>query len=284
MDRAQGVRKNPRGYSLILPDKNQAERRLNLAVSLAKDVGIYQLARLGSTLNIRTKSSPVDFVTEVDTNSQRIIVDELAKQFPTDKILAEEEDLTETNISEGWSWIIDPLDGTTNYTHGFPMFSVSIGIYHNLLPQAGVIYLPVLNEAFTAIKGNGAFLNGKQIHVSSNSELKTCMLSTGFPYDKATSKDNNVDHFISILKETHAVRRVGSAAIDLAFVACGRYDGYWELKLKPWDVSAGALLITEAGGIITNFPENKKSFDIFNSHILATNGKIHDHIIQILGG
>lgn len=262
---------------------DELHKRLELAVSMAMRASEYQLSKMGEPFNVQTKSSPIDLVTEVDTKSQEIILEGIKKAFPTDTILAEEGDYTNSDINKGWSWIIDPLDGTTNYTHQFPFFCVSIGIYHDLKPQSAVIHIPITGETFTAIKDQGAWLNGNPISVSNRRDMETCLLATGFPYDKANSAEDNMDYFERIIKVTHGIRRLGSAAIDLAYVACGRLDGYWELKLKPWDTSAGALLISEAGGRITNFPAND-SLNLFNSYVLATNGIIHDNMLKLLGG
>ncbi len=261
----------------------ESDNRLSLAIDTAKKVGGYQVTKLGEEIKISTKSSPIDLVTEVDIKSQEMIVGSIQRDFPDDKILAEEGVFTKTDIGDGWSWIVDPLDGTTNYSHGFPIFCVSIGIYYQMRPKLGIIYAPFFDELFVAKKDCGAFLNDKKISVSDHSNLITSMLATGFPYDKATSKHDNIDYFSRIIKQTHAIRRLGSAALDLAFVACGRLDGYWELKLKPWDVAAGFLILTEAGGKITNI-KSDTDYNIFNGELLATNGtEIHDQLNQILG-
>jgi myo-inositol-1(or 4)-monophosphatase len=264
-------------------DHNENQQRLNLATNLAIRTGKYQVSMMDKPISVQTKSSPIDLVTEVDINSQEMVITHIKESYPNDSILAEEGDYTNNDIKSGWSWIIDPLDGTTNYTHQFPLFCVSIGIYYDLQPQYAVIHIPVSGETFTAVKNEGACLNGKRIHVTDKNHMVSCLLATGFPYDKANGADDNMDYFKRVIKLTHGIRRLGSAAIDLAYVACGRIDGYWELKLKPWDISAGALIVTEAGGRVTNFPAHD-SLDLFNSHVLATNNVIHDDMLELLGG
>lgn len=177
-------------------------------------------------------------------------------------------------------WIIDPLDGTTNYAHRFPVFCVSIALEVSGRITLGVIYDPMRGEMFSAIKGKGAALNGKKITVSSERELDKSLLSTGFPYDIRESEENNLDHFSRFITKAQAVRRCGSAAIDFCYVACGRFDGFWELKLAPWDVAAGVLIVEEAKGRISDF--RGYEFSIYDKEILASNSLIHDQMIAVL--
>ncbi|MDP3017736.1 MAG: inositol monophosphatase family protein, partial [Deltaproteobacteria bacterium] len=179
-----------------------------------------------------------------------------------------------------WRWIIDPLDGTINYYRGFPFFSVSIGLEEDGEVILGVVYIPVLDELFVAQKGEGAFLNGKRISVSQTDQLKRSFLATGFPYDVQERPEYYLRYFHQFIRQTFAIRRPGSAAIDLCYVAAGRFDGFWELKLHPWDVAAGILLITEAGGKATGFKGQPLS--IYAEETLASNGLIHEQMLQAI--
>ena len=220
--------------------------QLEIAVEAAHLAGGYQRHRFSSPLEIGMKGDK-DLVTEVDRESERLIVSHLRQSLPAYNIVAEEGEYPQGESS--YRWIIDPLDGTTNYAHGFPWFCVSIGLELAGEIVVGVIYNPMHDELFTAIKDGGAFLNGRKLHVSSRSPLKNTLLGTGFPYDCASDPANNFDHFICFQKAARGIRRAGAAALDLAYVAAGRLDGFWELKLKPWDVAAGSLMVREAGGV-----------------------------------
>jgi len=220
----------------------------------------------------------IDIVTNYDRISQQKIFDILASHFPEHDFLAEE-DLCEEKGSP-YRWIIDPIDGTTNFAHTFPVFCVSIALEKNGEILVGVIYDPVRDELFSAVKDQGASLNGHTVRVSKADDLDKSLLSTGFPYDIRESKQNNLDHFVNFATRSQAVRRLGSAAIDLCYVACGRFDGFWEIKLNPWDVAAGALIVSEAGGWVTDFSGNKCS--IYGAEILASNGLIHDQMQAVL--
>ena len=220
----------------------------------------------------------INLVTEMDTRSERIIVEMLRASFPDHGIIAEEE--TKIQTGSGYRWIIDPLDGTTNYAHGYPCFSVSIALEHEGDAIAGVVYDPMREELFSARKGGGASLNGKPIRVSAADTLIKSLLATGFPYDRKTSDKNNLDYFHELLMASQEVRRDGSAALDLCSVAAGRFDGFWELKLKPWDVAAGSLIVLEAGGMVTDLSQN--AFDINAEEVLASNGRIHRQMAEVL--
>ncbi len=220
----------------------------------------------------------VDLVTNFDEQSQRMIFKYLSAIFPEHSFLAEE-GLSQAKKSE-FQWIIDPLDGTTNYAHRFPIFTVSIALEAKGEVVIGVVYDPMREETFSAARGEGAFLNGKKINVSSVDDLNRGLLATGFPYDIRVSEANNIVHFNNFLTRAQAVRRCGSAALDLCYVACGRFDGFWELKLKPWDMAAGALLVQEAGGRVTGF--RNKEFSLSSSEILASNGLIHQQMVEVL--
>ncbi len=220
----------------------------------------------------------INLVTEMDLRSERAVVAILRAAFPEHGILAEEG----TNIQNGsgFTWIIDPLDGTTNYAHGYPCFSVSIALVRNGAPEVGVVFDPMRDELFSAQNGQGAFLNGRQIRVSGHDKLINSLLATGFPYDRRESEKNNLDYFHDLLMASQEVRRDGSAALDLCSVACGRFDGFWELKLKPWDTAAGSLIVREAGGMVNDFTGGRSG--LYDDEILASNGRIHEQMLEIL--
>jgi len=221
----------------------------------------------------------VDLVTPFDTKAQRTILDHLSSFFPDHGYLAEE-GLSQNKGAE-MRWIIDPLDGTTNYAHHFPVFTISIALERRSEIVLGLVYDPMREEMFSALKGKGAFLNDKKISVSDIDELDKSLLATGFPYDVRVNQENNVSHFNNFIIRAQGIRRCGSAAMDLCYVACGRFDGFWELKLKPWDVAAGTLIVQEAGGQVSDFRGGE--FSIFGSEVLATNGAIHQQMVEILG-
>ncbi|MFB0564794.1 MAG: inositol monophosphatase family protein [Candidatus Aminicenantaceae bacterium] len=230
------------------------------------------------------KESKIDFkgvinlVTHFDTLSQRMILERISSNFPDHDFLAEE-GLSKKEGAE-FRWLIDPLDGTTNFAHRFPVFCVSIALEKKGEVVLGVVYDPMREEMFWALKSGGALLNGKRISVSAVDDLDKSLVATGFPYDIRESKVNNIDHFNNFAIRVQAIRRCGSAAIDLCYVACGRFDGYWELKLNPWDVAAGVLIAEEAGGLISDF--QNREYSIFGVEILATNGLIHQQMLDVL--
>lgn len=253
------------------------QQYLDAAVEAARIAGTYQRSRFASSLDVELKGDK-DLVTEVDKESERLIVGHLRSLFPDHNVIAEEGDYPQN--SSAFRWIIDPVDGTTNYAHSFPWFCSSIGLQQDGELVVAVIYNPIHDELFTATKGGGAFLNGRRLSVSNSAPLKSTLLGTGFPYDCASDPANNFDSFIAFQKAAHGIRRAGAAALDLACVAAGRLDGFWELKLKPWDVAAGVLLVLEAGGIVTTF--DGSAYDVFNDRIVASNGLIHDEMITML--
>lgn len=220
----------------------------------------------------------VDLVTQYDLKSERFITGQIARTFPDHSILAEEGG--ETPNKSSCTWIIDPLDGTTNYAHGYPAFCVSIGLEIDGGPALGVVYDPVHDELFHAASGQGAYLNKKRIHVSDENRLSRALLATGFPYDIAESNVDNLDNFARMYKTAQGIRRGGSAALDLCYLACGRFDGFWELKLHPWDTAAAVVVVSEAGGKITEFCGKK--YSIYGPEILASNGKIHRQMQKVL--
>lgn len=247
------------------------------AIDTARRAGALLRDNVGRIGSIEFKGA-VDIVTDVDRKSEALIIDAIKKAFPGHGILAEES--PEVKQDSPFKWIIDPLDGTTNYSHGFPFFCVSIGFEISGEVAFGVVYDPMMNELFTAEKGKGATLNGKKTGVSTIGELGKSLLATGFPYDLRSSKDNNLDRFSEFSLKAQAIRRAGSAALDLCYIASGRFDGYWEMKLKPWDVAAGSLIVSESGGAVTDFSGGP--FSIYGKECLASNGLIHEDMTRIL--
>lgn len=251
---------------------------LDVATQAALAAGGYLRRRIHRAGQVDYKGA-VNLVTDCDRYSQKIIISTLSRAFPSHGFLAEE-DYHHVAGKENYRWLIDPLDGTTNYAHGFPIFCLSVALEKDGEILIGVIYDPMRQELFQAIKGQGARLNGRRIKVSITSSLNHSLLATGFPYDLRESPVNNLVHFENFLFCVQAIRRCGAAALDLAYVACGRFDGFWELKLNPWDVAAGSLLVEEAGGQVTNFRGGK--LDLAAGEIVASNGLIHSSMIKIL--
>ncbi|MDE6326225.1 MAG: inositol monophosphatase [Duncaniella sp.] len=206
-------------------------------------------------LDIHSKLNEADIVTAADKASEAIIVKSIKHLYPSHSILSEE--MGAENHDSEYRWIIDPLDGTTNFSAGIPVFAVSIGIEHNGTPVVGVVYDPVLDELFTAVKGQGAFLNGTPIHVKENDRLDRAVVSTGFPVDKNVNPDNNLDNVARVLPLVRGMRRLGSAAMDICYVAAGFTDAYWEMILHEWDVAAALLILDEPGGESHRFPDNR---------------------------
>ena len=252
-------------------------RYLDAAIAAALAAGRLQRSRFATDFMVDLKGAK-DLVTELDTASEALIVTLLLEQFPSHGILAEEGSYPPGDGRH--LWIIDPIDGTTNFAHGFPWFCSSIALESDGRLEVGVIYNPVTDELFTATAGGGAFLNGRRLSVSQRAPLASSLLGTGFPYDCATDPENNFDAFIRFQKAARGIRRAGAAALDLAYLAAGRLDGFWEVKLKPWDVAAGTLLIREAGGLVTTFDGG--DYVVRNHRILASNGLIHQEMISLL--
>ena len=253
---------------------------LELATSIAREAGQLQRKRFGQPRVIETKTSAIDLVTDVDRASEQLILERISAERPDDGILTEEAGSREG--SNGLRWVIDPLDGTTNYTHGFPHYSVSIALERNSVGEIGVIYDSMKDELFSAQRGAGAFLNGKPIRVSDTKELGRALLATGFAYDVNSAENNNLDHFARFMKRARAVRRTGSAALDLAYVACGRFDGFWELELHPWDVAAGLVLVDEAGGRSSDL--DGAPVPASGARILSSNNHLHAAMMEVLAG
>ncbi|HEX9756971.1 MAG TPA: inositol monophosphatase family protein [Nitrospiria bacterium] len=253
------------------------EEYLKTASEVAQRAGKLLMNYLGKDLKIGYKGV-INLITEADQKSEETIVQYLRAKYPDHQILAEEGKGVKTPSS--WKWIIDPLDGTTNFAHGFPSFCVSIGLEVDEKIQVGVVYDPVRSHLFSAERGKGSFLNGEKLGVSSIQSLSESLLVTGFAYDARFSDENNFDHFIHFTRCCQGVRRTGSAALDLCYVALGCFDGFWELKLSPWDTAAGSLIAEEAGAKVSDFKGNP--FSIYMKEILASNGKIHQEMIQVL--
>ncbi|MDP3786955.1 MAG: inositol monophosphatase family protein [Candidatus Omnitrophota bacterium] len=246
-------------------------------LEIVRKSGDYLKDNLGKVKKISFKGD-FNLVTEVDQKTEEIVIKTLRKYFPGDGFLSEEAGSEEGTT--GRKWVIDPLDGTTNYAHGFPVYAVSIALEENGKPVFGAVFNPERDELFTAEINRGARLNGKSIRVSHTPDLKRSLLATGFSYNIKELKDNNIAHFEDFLFASQAVRRPGSASLDLCYVACGRLDGFWELELNPWDTAAGWLIVKEAGGEVTTF--NGGRYSHYLKEILASNGKIHKEMCRIL--
>lgn len=259
-----------------LPEKFYKDL-LKVALTAAEKAGEYILQNSNRVPTYKYKSR-ANMVTEIDKTSEAIIVDTILKQFPEHQILAEE-GLNQSSKSE-FKWIIDPLDGTTNFVHCFPFYAVSIGLEYCGEVILGVVNFPPMKEVFHAISGKGAYLNNKKIRVSSVKRLEEALLATGFPYDITEKFKLNFDLFEIFYQKTQGIRRPGAAAIDLCYVACGRLDGFWEYELNPWDVAAGSIIVKEAGGKVRNI--DGSPFTIYDRQILATNGLIEEEMLRVV--
>ena len=252
---------------------------LEVAVEAARLAGRVQARFIGRPASVATKRSPIDLVTDVDRTSERLIRGHLARHVPAHGIYGEEYGRLKPRAA--YQWFIDPLDGTMNFVHGVPWFAVSIGLIHQGRPILGVIYDPIRKELFTAVHGQGARLNGRRLHVSRIRRLKDGLLSTGFSSQFHKDPTRYLGWFEQLQRRSHGVRRVGSTAISLAYVACGRFDGFYEQDLWPWDVAAGMVLVREAGGRVTDFagralPNARRGL------LLASNGAIHPELVRVL--
>lgn len=227
-------------------------RDIDFAIDLARQAGriLRDIYDRGPS-QIKSKSSVVDLVTEADLASDRLIVERLGQRYPAYAVITEEGG--GKMLTSGAVWVADPLDGTTNFAHGYPVFAVSLALLDDGAPRLGVTYDPLRDEMFWAERGAGAWCNGRPLHVSGTAQLDHSLLATGFQYDRATNADNNLAEFSHFMPRTRGVRRSGSAALELAWLAAGRLDGFWEKGLNPWDTAAGALLVEEAGGRVTTY-------------------------------
>lgn len=254
---------------------------INFAIQIAHDAGNLLAEYFGrSALKISDKGD-INIVTEADLAAERLIVERIKSYYPRHAILAEEAGEVERSGKDEseWKWIIDPLDGTVNFAHGYPCFCVSIALEHEGQVVLGVIYDPNRDELFAVERGEGATLNSRRIRVSETEDLNRAMICTGFPYD-VRERGDFARHFRNFIMNAQSVRRDGSAALDLAYVACGRFDGFWEEGLNPWDVAAGVLMIEEAGGRVSRY--DGSTFDIYTPPIVTSNGLIHEAMMHVL--
>ncbi len=257
--------------------------------AIAREAGALLLQYFHQGLKVEYKGD-ADLVTAADRASEVLIRERVSQQFPSHDVLGEEQGLDDQGGD--YRWYVDPLDGTTNFAHGYPVFCVSMALEHRALEQraleqresgqrvrriAGVVYDPTRDEMFTAEQGRGAQLNGKAIQVSKTAQLKECLVATGFPSHKR-HKNPNIHFYHEITLRTHGVRRAGSAALDLCNVACGRFDGFWEFNLNPWDTAAGVLIVEEAGGKVSRF--DGSGFELDSRETLASNGRVHDALVH----
>ncbi|MGQ9508118.1 MAG: inositol monophosphatase family protein [Thermodesulfobacteriota bacterium] len=250
---------------------------LEVAIAAAKEAGKIQKRYFGSSFQIEYKGE-INPVTDVDRLCDRTISEILLQAFPEHDFLTEEAPFKKKGSP--YRWIIDPIDGTTNYLHGYPCFCVSIALEIDGEVYLGVVYNPILDELFISEKGNGAYLNGKRLSVSQEKDIGKSFLSTGFPYDVHKEADFYLRYFRQFIIKSFAIRRPGSAALDLCYLAAGRFDGFWEMKLHPWDVAAGTLMVIEAGGRVSDF--RGRPFNIYSEEILASNGWIHSQMLKTI--
>lgn len=253
---------------------------LKTAESIARSAGSSLREAYSQPRQIEYKGA-VNLVTQADRASEHLIVSALREAFPAHAIVAEEG--SENGGKSGLTWLVDPLDGTTNFAHGFPVFAVSMALRDADHILAGIVYDPMRDECFAAAKGHGATLNGAPLHVSSIPGMGQCLLATGFPYDRQTAEDNNLAALGVFIRRCQGIRRAGAAALDMAYVACGRLDGYWEMRVQPWDVGAGVLIVREAGGKVTSYwGQEQDDALLVGGKIVASNGLIHGEMLTTL--
>jgi myo-inositol-1(or 4)-monophosphatase len=253
---------------------------LNFAVQTAREAGRVLAEKFGRALQVSHKGE-IDLVTEADLAAERLIVERIRSYHPRHSILAEEAGEVENiaGADPSFKWIVDPLDGTTNYAHGYPFFCVSIALEHEGRVVVGVVYDPLRDELFAAEQGAGVTLNGRRVRVSEVAELNRALVCTGFPYD-VRGRERFARHFSAFILRAQSVRRDGAAALDLAYVACGRFEAFYEDGLRPWDVAAGKLLVEEAGGRVTRYDDTP--LDIYRSPLAASNGLVHEEVLRVL--
>lgn len=250
------------------------ERMLADIKAWAIEAGEEQIRRFNQPMNLQYKSAEIDIVTEVDVWTEKFLIEKINNVYPKHRIISEESGFH--HGEDDYEWVIDPIDGTTNFAHGFPLFSISIAVKYNDETVLGVVYIPMLGEMYETMKGYGAKLNGKTIQVSKIKRLPLAMVATGFPYDRASDPKNNLDNFNNVITKVAGIRQTGSAAIDLCQVAAGRFDGYWEIKLNSWDIEAGLLIVKEAGGFVRREEQDKGIF------VLVGNESIFDALNQLI--
>jgi myo-inositol-1(or 4)-monophosphatase len=252
---------------------------MKFAVTTAREAGalLRDYYRTGVTVKYKGE---IDLVTEADHASEALILSRIRSAYLDCAILSEESGASANSSSA--VWIVDPLDGTTNFAHGLPIFAVTLALVVNDVIELGATYNPIYDELYTALRGQGAFLNGERLHVSAASTLDKALLVTGFPYDRRTNPHNNLQQFADFSLRAQGVLRLGSAALDLGAIAAGHLDGYWEFKINPWDIAAGCLLVTEAGGQVS--APNGSPLDLYARQVVASNGLIQDEMVQVLTG
>ena len=251
---------------------------LQFALEVAKEAGDILMQHFGNISSYKKKSSAIDLVTIADTQSEAFIINKIKSQFPDHDIITEESDIKQKGSN--YRWVIDPLDGTTNFVHNLPIFAVSIGLQFKKETIVAVVYNPAANKCFWADKNGGSFLNNDPINIISSKTLSESLLVTGFPYEKDERWDKGFILFKELYGMTQGVRRLGAAALDFCFIAMGRFEGFWEFGLQPWDICAGALIVEEAGGKVSDWDGSPMPFS--GHRILATNGYIHDEMLEIL--
>ena len=258
---------------------NDTEAVLELALQLAREAGAIQSRRYETEFEVDSKSMANDLVTEVDRACEALIAERLRAERPGDSLLTEEGSGWERE-GAAWRWVIDPLDGTTNFAHGYPRFCVSIGVEHRGERRVAAVYDPLLDELYHAVRGGGAWLGERRLSVSSQEDLGHALVATGFAYDVHRSEQDNLDHFARVVKSARAVRRDGSAALDLCYVAAGRLDCFWELRLHPWDVAAGSVIVAEAEGRLSDIAGGPPPRS--GRQVVASNGHLHDALLALL--
>ena len=257
---------------------NNYSEFLKFSIFVAKEAGKIQLKYFNNLSSLKSKSSNIDLLTSADIDSEEYIINNIKNKYPNHSIISEESDSI-LNKSR-YKWVIDPLDGTTNFVHNIPIFAVSIGLQKDDITICSVVYNPAADKCFYATKGSGAFLNKKKINVTTCTTLANSLICTGFPYLHDSKYDRSFDIFKEFYDITRGVRRLGAAALDLCFVAMGRFDGFYEFGLNVWDICAGSLIVEEANGIVTDWDKNKLPDD--GCRILASNVKIHNNMSEIL--
>lgn len=256
---------------------------LSAAIEAATEAGALLRTGFGHAIVVERKEGQHNLVTDYDHRAEGLIVRQLRQRFPRSHLWAEESGRSCAGSTETLWWLVDPLDGTVNFAHGIPIFCVSIAAIYGEELLCGVIYQPMVGELFTAVRGEGAWLNGRRLQVSDTGSLREAILVTGFPYDVAENPGKCIDHFVRFLRLGIPIRRLGSAALDLAYVAAGRFDGFWEIALNPWDVAAGVLMVQEAGGRVTHY--DGSSYRLHpRASIVASNGRLHEQMLAVLRG
>lgn len=260
---------------------SEVQQRLSRIEPVLLAAGSRLLSMQTGALEIGRKSNFRDLVTAADLESERLILDAIMQAYPGDRILAEESGQGGSASEAPFIWVVDPLDGTVNYAHGLPLFCISVGLVHLGRPVGGIVLVPALNEVYRAVEGKGAFKNKKTIGVSSVDTIRGGIVATGFPYEREKVLEQLVGGVRAILETAGGIRRTGSAALDLVWLAEGRLDAYYELNLKPWDTAGGMVIVKEAGGVVSDL--NGQAYDPFQSFsIVASNGRFHDHFLSIL--